>query len=286
MNVVHYHSLNFAQTLALGSAAPNELHLVHASGRGNQLECPANWVSLWLPLHGQIALSSKNNEWSLASRQIELCRETKLNGRSTMPSWWLCLLGPEALWRTGLFNMQDIYPWQRECPRDVRRIMIRLAQQSRHELCGSIIVDCLVDTLLCALHEHQCELRDLLHRCSGRTLKHRQQTLIRLLKVQQLIRSSLDKRFDLPLLADTANYSACHVLRLYREVFGETPFEYATKLRLERAWEIVRDTKTPVYEITQALGFENQSAFCRSFKQNFGLTTSEARQLGNRAIVH
>ena len=65
---------------------------------------------------------------------------------------------------------------------------------------------------------------------------------------------------------------------MFRAIFDETPFEYATRLRAERAWQLVRDTRMPVCEITEAVGFESQSAFCRAFKSIYGMTTSEARQ--------
>ena len=79
-------------------------------------------------------------------------------------------------------------------------------------------------------------------------------------------------------LAPSASYSPSHLIRLYRDVFDETPSEYAARLRFERAWRMVRDTTMPVCEITEALGFESQSAFCRAFKQSFGVTATELRR--------
>src|SRR3546814_2643154 len=105
-------------------------------------------------------------------------------------------------------------------------------------------------------------------RCSGRTLQRRQQTMLRLLRVRHLIESSGDERPDLVRLARSANYSPWHLIRVHRDVFGETPSEYAARLRLQHAWSLVRDTKTSICEISEALGFESQSAFCRSFKRS------------------
>ena len=82
-------------------------------------------------------------------------------------------------------------------------------------------------------------------------------------------------------LAASASYSPCHLIRSYRDVFGETPSEYASRLRFERAWRLVNDTTMPICEITEMLGFESQSAFCRAFKNAFGRTTSQVR--GSRA---
>ncbi|MGH8076662.1 MAG: helix-turn-helix transcriptional regulator, partial [Lysobacter sp.] len=69
-----------------------------------------------------------------------------------------------------------------------------------------------------------------------------------------------------------------HLIRIYRDVFDETPSDYAMRLRSERAWHLVLHTALPVGEITEALGFESQSAFCRAFKHTFGLTATEARR--------
>jgi transcriptional regulator GlxA family with amidase domain len=66
---------------------------------------------------------------------------------------------------------------------------------------------------------------------------------------------------------------------MYRDVFGETPSEHAQRLRMLRAWTLVRDTRLPICEITEALGFESQSSFCRAFRQAYGTTTGDVRRL-------
>ena len=85
-------------------------------------------------------------------------------------------------------------------------------------------------------------------------------------------------RFD---RAAAARYSPCHLIRLHRAVFGETPSEYATRLRERQAWDMVCGSRLLICEITEMLGFESQSAFCRAFKNAFGRTTSQVR--GSRA---
>ena len=96
--------------------------------------------------------------------------------------------------------------------------------------------------------------------------------------MQHLIRCNIDDRLDLPRLGGIANYSTTHLIRIYRSVFGQTPCEYATRLRHQRAWELVCGTGLSVCEFTDALGFESGSAFCRAFKHAFGCTTGEARR--------
>src|SRR3546814_9616520 len=146
---------------------------------------------------------------------------------------------------------------------------------------GGVTTGCdpamLVEAICTAMIEQQRDLSARVVRCSGRTLQRRQQTMLHLLRVRHLIESSGDERPDLVRLARSANYSPWHLIRVHRDVFGETPSEYAARLRLQHAWSPVRDTKTSICEISAALGFESQSAFCRSFKQTFGCTPTQAR---------
>ncbi len=46
---------------------------------------------------------------------------------------------------------------------------------------------------------------------------------------------------------------------------------------------MVRGTALSIGEISQSLGFDSESAFCRAFKQAFGLTTGQARRLETTA---
>src|SRR3546814_2524317 len=75
--------------------------------------------------------------------------------------------------------------------------------------------------------------------------------MLRLLRVRHLIESSGDERSDLARLARSANYSPWNLIRVHRDVFGETPSEYAARLRLQHAWSLVRDTKTSICEISE-----------------------------------
>ena len=288
-----YHPLRFAGQLDLGTAAGDDLHLLRASGRGVQVDVPAGWISLWLPLAGRLRLEAQDSTWELAPGHLQVWCEGRLRCSARLPCWWLGLSGSLAAWsrhldaprghaEAGLApgRFGELFPWEGPTPRDVRRLLVRLARVARRPAddAGATAVGPIIESLGAALAEQQRDLHARLPRCSGRTLRRRQQTLLRLLRVQHLIRRHPEGRLDLERLARSASYSPCHLIRIYREVFDETPSEYATRLRSDRAWQLVRDTGMPVCEITEVLGFESQSAFCRAFKQSFGVTTTQARR--------
>ena len=160
----------------------------------------------------------------------------------------------------------------------LRRCLIRLARALRDGVDVSED-ETQLSALAHALLEQQRDLQPLAARCSGRTPQRRLQTLQRLLRVHQLIERGNDPRLDLARLAREASYSPWHLIRMYHDVFGETPSEHVARLRLSRAWSLVRESALPVCEITYTLGFESQSAFCRAFKSAYGLTTTQARHL-------
>jgi len=286
---VQHHRIHFAERLDLGALAAATpagagLHLVRASGRAVQLDLPPNWLSLWLPLRGPLRLETADSAWDLAPGHLQIWHDSRVRSSARGPCWWLCLCGPDSAWKPHLADEapqpqgSDLFPWEGAAPRDARRLLVRLGRLDGRAERLSADGPALLRTLGALLREEQRELLERLPRCSGRTLRRRQQTLLRLLRVQHLIRRHPEVRLDLGRLARSANYSPCHLIRIYREVFDETPSEYATRLRSDRAWRMVRDTRMPVCEITEALGFESQSAFCRAFKNSFGVTATQARR--------
>lgn len=261
------------------------LRLMRGHGRHAGTDLPAGTVALLVTLTGRLELESPEARWELPRRSVLLWRDGPLRIVSHVPCRWLMLHGGQDAWKPHVRSKPGqpqltLFPMESTCPLDLARAMLHVGRAmqpaaTRGRL-GSA-ADAIAD--LCAvLDEHQAWLLPMLQRCSGRTLHHRQRTLLRLMRVRDLIRRSGDGRTDLNRLAEYANYSPCHLLRIYRDAFGETPNEYATSLRHQRAWELVRGTRMQVYEITEMLGFESQSSFCRAFKSAFGATTSEVRR--------
>jgi AraC family transcriptional regulator len=277
-----YLGLHFAGQSTLDANRADLLHVVHAAGRASRLHVPAGWLSLYVPLSGRLQFECADGEWEIQPGRMQVWRDGELRVDCRSSGCWLGLAGPLEAWSRCMHVVAGhgldtgIFPRESECPRVLRRLLVRLARSAR----GSVDIGdagMLLDATCIALLEQQQDLRERLQRCSGRTLQRRQQTLLRLLRVRQLIEIHCDNRPDLARLARSANYSPWHLIRMYRDVFDETPSEYAARLRLERAWSMVRDTRLPICEITEALGFESQSSFCRAFKNAYGATTGDVR---------
>lgn len=280
---LRFHALDTSTPWLADAASDDDWHLL-VGRAATQLLLPASWPSLWLPLRGHLPLQAVDGTWTLHCEQAQLWRGGPVQAHPSRGALWLCLTGTPAAWARRLAAVQDgsePLPWQHTAPRFLRRQLLRLAQQLRrsgdHDCCEQ-----LVQALAASLVDQQRGIAARLPRCRGRTAVHRRQTLLRLLHVRHLVRCHVEAddeaAIDLAWLADRAHYSPGHLIRVHREVFGETPSEYLARLRSARAWRLVRDTAMPVGEITQVLGFESQSAFCRAFKQKFGMTATQARR--------
>lgn len=103
-----------------------------------------------------------------------------------------------------------------------------------------------------------------------------------LLRAQQFIRDNLGSpRLSPEYIATNIGVSRSSLYQVFEPVGGIA--EYIRELRLRKCLtEIVgaHSTSTRIGEIGFRWGFGNPSAFTRSFKQRFGRTPSEARELG------
>ncbi|MGW7527508.1 helix-turn-helix transcriptional regulator [Streptomyces sp. NPDC054783] len=96
-----------------------------------------------------------------------------------------------------------------------------------------------------------------------------------------------DPGLDLDAVAACAGYSRYHFLRAFKDVYGETPGQYLTHRRIERAEEMLRCANLTVTEICTLVGFSSLGTFSARFKARTGLTPSEyrARHVGRGASL-
>lgn len=249
------------------SLSTDQWHLIE--GSASPLNVAPEWPCLWIVAHGTLVMHARDSEWTLGAGEAQLWRGGAVVARPAQDARWFCLTGALAAWQRELTLARDEepLPWRADC----HALAQALDAMSGHRAA-------LHETLF----EHQHDVAAYLPRCRGRTPRHRRQTLLRLLHLHHLMRCHLDAddeaMVDVAWLAERAHYSSGHLIRLHRDVFGETPGEYVSRLRDQRAWQLVRETDLPVVAITHKLGFESQSAFCRAFKHAFGMTATQARR--------
>jgi transcriptional regulator GlxA family with amidase domain len=103
-------------------------------------------------------------------------------------------------------------------------------------------------------------------------------TVRKLCQVRDLIRDCLEEELTLAELSLEADLSPWHFLRAFRQSFGETPKAYLTRLRLERARELLTISSRSVTEICFDLGFSSLGSFSTLFHRHVGLSPAEFRR--------
>lgn len=87
----------------------------------------------------------------------------------------------------------------------------------------------------------------------------------------------LDKRISLEEVADHLFMNSSYFSRLFKKETGETFIEYVTRMKMNRAKELLDQTNHSVGKICEMLGYDNQSYFIKIFKASVGVTPVEYR---------
>ena len=97
--------------------------------------------------------------------------------------------------------------------------------------------------------------------------------------VMRYIREHISEPLDRETLADVAGFSVPHFHRVFTAHVGESAISYIRRIRLERAGRKLRMGAVDITEVALAAGYDSHAAFSKAFKQQFGLSPSEFRQL-------
>lgn len=96
-------------------------------------------------------------------------------------------------------------------------------------------------------------------------------------RVEGYIEANWDKAIDTATLAEMAGISARSLFRHFRQERGYSPFEFARRIRLQRAFEALTypDKSTSVVQVALRCGFQNVGHFARDYRLAFGERPSE-----------
>jgi AraC family transcriptional regulator len=103
--------------------------------------------------------------------------------------------------------------------------------------------------------------------------------------VRQYIREHIDEPLSREVLAAVAGFSVPHFHRIFTACVGENIAGYVRRVRMERAGRKLRMGAVDITEVALAAGYDTHAAFSKAFKQQFGLSPSEFRQLDCRAAT-
>ena len=98
-------------------------------------------------------------------------------------------------------------------------------------------------------------------------------------RARRHLADNLDRTVPAGELCAVACMGASKLTALFKSAEGATPQEYARSLRMERACRLLARTDLPLSAIASQLGFKRQGSFSEAFKERFGMTPREFRNL-------
>lgn len=173
---------------------------------------------------------------------------------------------------------------------DANELFSRLLQLPKRLFKGGSECERLLQKIICIYFQNkdsltQMELNNLLvsfllhivhagERTTNRTYSDRITQIIR------YIEENLFEILDLEFLADKCNLSVSRFKHLFKEETGIPPSEYIIRRKMEKAQEMMEDSKFSIKDIAYDLGFSSPAYFSTVFKQYNGYSPTSYKKKG------
>lgn len=86
----------------------------------------------------------------------------------------------------------------------------------------------------------------------------------------KFMKNNLHLQLSLEDMAQAANISKYHFSRLFTAVMGITPWDYLTKIRMEKAVYLLQTHSYKIYEVAEMVGYTTVNYFDKVFRKSFG----------------
>ena len=96
---------------------------------------------------------------------------------------------------------------------------------------------------------------------------------------KKYIMENYNKNITLEDVCEAAGFSATYFSVMFKKETGEGFSKYLTRIRIEKAKELLRDTNMPVSEVCEKVGYNDRKHFTHTFHKITGVNPAEFRRL-------
>ena len=100
----------------------------------------------------------------------------------------------------------------------------------------------------------------------------------RIARAVAAMHAQLARPWCLDELATIAQLSVSRFAHLFRRSLAVAPGRYLQNLRIERARQLLENSRAPVAEVRRAVGYADASHFARDFRRRLGMSPREYRR--------
>ena len=87
-------------------------------------------------------------------------------------------------------------------------------------------------------------------------------------------------------LAEAAGMSRSAFAARFKEILGQTPLEYVTEWRMQKAMQYIRERDKKLIDVARSVGYESDAAFSKAFKRVVGASPGEYLKRGYEGPDH
>jgi len=95
-----------------------------------------------------------------------------------------------------------------------------------------------------------------------------------ILSVVEFIRNNYNKNHSIQYYAGLCNLDRYYFIKLFKECTGESPHLFKTKIRIEKAKEMLMSDYSSLSDLAISLGYPSLYDFSRDFKKHTGASPS------------
>jgi AraC-like DNA-binding protein len=99
------------------------------------------------------------------------------------------------------------------------------------------------------------------------------------------VQESVNSPWTVEALAAAAGMSRSAFAARFKELLGQTPLDYVTDWRMQKAMQLLEQRNKKLAEIASRVGYDSDAAFSKAFKRVVGLTPGEYRQNGGFRVT-